>query len=63
MRGSPHAHCVLWVKDAPTIEKDSGDVVCAFIDKYITSVIPPIAPENEHDIKLMENLQKQIHSD
>ena len=23
----------------------------------------PIAPENEHDIKLMDNLQKQTHSD
>ena len=46
MRGSPHAHCLLWVKDAPKIHKDPDDVVCAFIDKYITAVIPPIAPEN-----------------
>ena len=45
-------------KDGPKIDKDPDDVVCAFIDKYITAVIPPIAPENEHDIKLMENLQK-----
>ena len=58
MRGSPHAHCLLWVKDAPKIDKDPDDVVCTFIDKYITAVIPPIAPENEHHIKLMENLQK-----
>ena len=63
MRGSPHAHCLLWVKDAPKIDKDPDDVVCAFIDKYITAVIPTIAPENEHDIKLMENLQKHTHSD
>ena len=63
MRGSPHAHCLLWVKDAPKIDKDTDDVVCAFIDKYITAVIPPIAPENEHHIKLMENLQKHTHSD
>ena len=62
MRGLPHAHCLLWVKDAPKIDKDP-DNVCAFIDKYITAVIPPIAPENEHDIKLMENLQKHTHSD
>ena len=39
------------------------DVVCALIDKDIIAVIPPIAPENEHDIKLMENLQKHAHSD
>ena len=57
MRGSPHAHCLLWVKDAPKIDKDQDDLVCAFIDKYITAVIPPIAPENKHHIKLMENLQ------
>ena len=63
MRGSPHAHCLMWVKDAPKIDKDPGDVFCAFTDKYITAVIPPIRPENEHHIKLMENLQKHTHSD
>ena len=63
MRGSPHAHCLLWIKDAPQIDKDPDDVVYAFIDKYITPVIPSIAPEKEHDIKLMENLQKHTHSD
>ena len=54
IRGPPHVHCLLWVKDAPKIDKDSDYVVCAFIDKYITAVIPRIAPENEHHIKLME---------
>ena len=43
--------------------KDPDDVVCDFIDKYITAVIPPITTENEHQIKLMENLQKYMHSD
>ena len=36
MRGSPHAHCLLWVKYSPKIDKDPDAVVCAFIDKYIT---------------------------
>ena len=63
MRGSPHAHCLLWVKDAPKFDKDPDNIVCAFIDKYITAVIPPIAPENENHIKLMEHLQKHTHSD
>ena len=63
MRGSPHAHCLLWVKDATKIDKGPDDVVCAFIHKYITAVIPPIAPANEHHIKLMENLQEHTHSD
>ena len=60
MGGSPHAHFLLWVMDASKIDKDPDDV--AFIDKYITAVIPPVAPENEHDIKLMDNLQKHTHS-
>ena len=63
MRGSPHAHCLLWVKDAPKIDKDPDDVVCAFIDKYITAMIPSVTSENEHHIKLMDSLQKHTHSD
>ena len=63
MRGSPHAHCSLWVKNAPKIDKDSDDVDNAFIDKYITAVIPPVAPENEHQINLIFNQQKHTHSD
>ena len=60
---APHAHCLLWVKDAPKIDKDPDDVMCAFIDKYITAVIPPVTSENEHNIKLMNNLQKHTHSE
>ena len=63
MRGSPDAHCLLCVKDAPKIDKDPDDVVCAFIGKYITAVIPPVTSENEHGIKLMDSLQKHTHSD
>ena len=63
MRGSPHAHCLLWVKDAPKIDKDPDDVVCAFIDKYITAVIPPVTSEIKHHIKLMNNLQKHTLSE
>ena len=63
MRGSPHAHCLLWVKNAPKIDKDPDDVICAFIDKCIIAVVPPVAPENEHYINLMVNLQKHTHSD
>ena len=47
----------------PKIDKDPDDIVCAFIDKYITAVKLSIAPENEHHIKLIENLQKHTHSD
>ena len=63
MRGSAHAYYLMWVKDAPKIDKDPDVIVCAFIGKYITAVIPSVAPENEHDIKLTDNLQKHTHSD
>ena len=39
-RGSPHAHCVIWVKDAPKYGIDSDEEVCAFIDQYITCAVP-----------------------
>ena len=45
------------------IDKDPDDVVCAFVDKYITAVIPPVTSENENHIKLMDSLQKHTHSD
>ena len=54
---------LVWVKDAPKIDKDPDDVVCALIDKYITAVRPPVTPENEHHIKHMDSLQKHTHSD
>ena len=63
MHGSPHAHCLLWVQDAPKIDRDPDEVVCAFIDKHITATLPTKTHENEHNIKLMENFQKHTHSD
>ena len=63
MRGSPHAHCLLWVKDAPKIYQDPDDIVCKFIDKYITATIPNHTNRNKNDIALMESLQKLFHSD
>ena len=34
-RGSPHAHCVIWVKDAPKYGINDNAEVCDFIDQYI----------------------------
>ena len=39
-RGSPHAHCVVWVKNAPKFGIDSDEDVCNFIDKYISVAVP-----------------------
>ena len=56
-------HCLLWVKDSPKINEDPDEVVCQFIDKYITAQIPEPMDQNEIDIKLMKQLQKHVHSD
>ena len=63
MRGSPHAHCLLWVKDTPKINQDSDDDVCTFIDKYITVMMPKGVLEMENDVNIMKSLQKHTHSD
>ena len=58
-RGSPHAHCVIWVKDAPKYGIDSDEDVCEFIDKYITCSIP----QTEGKLKeLVLLLQRHVHS-
>ena len=63
MRGSPHAHCLLWVKNAPNINQDSDDDVCRFIDKYITAAVPKGVLESESDANLMKSFKKHTHSD
>ena len=58
-RGSPHAHCVIWVKDAPEYDVDHNDKVCDFIDQYISCKVP------KDDCRLKELvmlLQKHKHS-
>ena len=58
-RGSPHAHNVIWVKNAPKFDSDSNEDVCNFIDRYVTCAIP------EDDCKLKELvllLQQHKHS-
>ena len=63
MRGSPHAHSLLWVKDALKIDEDPDEVVCKFIEKYITATIPNDTNRDKQDMTLVESLQKHAHSD
>ena len=58
-RGSPHAHCVIWVKDAPKYDTDDCDNVCAFIDQYIICAIPS---EQGKLKELVQLLQQHKHS-
>jgi hypothetical protein len=45
--GSPHAHYIIWIKDAPKYDVDN-DNVCIFIDQYISCSIP--SEEKLHNI-------------
>ena len=59
-RGSPHAHCVLWVKGAPAHD-DNEDILRNFIDRYVTCILP--TPEEDEQMnKLVSELQRHTHS-
>ncbi|XP_062618787.1 uncharacterized protein LOC134280394 [Saccostrea cucullata] len=47
-RGSPHIHCLLWVKNAPRLGKNTDKEICSFVDKYITCSLPD--PEKDPDL-------------
>ena len=57
-RGSPHAHCLFWVENAPRIDKNTDAEVTRFIDTYITCETP-----SEADAELYEVVNSvQRHS-
>ena len=57
-RGSPHAHTILWIKDAPKLGVHSDEDVCNFIDQYISCS----APEDADLAHLVFKVQKHRHS-
>ena len=61
-RGSPHAHCLLWVKNSPRIDVDSDEEVCNFIDEYISGEIPDNEEGNEEIQELVKKLETHSHS-
>ena len=62
VRGTPHAHCLLWVKDAPRVDINSDEEVCQFVDKYINGMVPSDIPENEDIRDLVLKLQTHRHN-
>jgi len=59
MRGSPHAHCLIWVKDGPDVDKAPLDKLTDFFSKYIYVNIP----DNDELLKdLVIKLQRPSHS-
>nr|DAA01286.1 TPA_exp: replicase/helicase/endonuclease [Danio rerio] len=62
-RGSPHIHCLFWVKDAPEFETDQDQVVCDFIDKYISCKLPDPNRDSElHKIVTEVQMHSRNHS-
>ena len=58
-RGSPHAHCVIWVKDAPKHIESPDSEVCDFIDQYVSCALPA---EDGKLKELVLHLQQHKHS-
>jgi len=59
MRGSPHAHCLIWIKDGPDVDKAPLDKLTEFFSKYIYVNIP----ENDEFLKdLVTKVQRHSHS-
>ena len=58
-RGSPHAHTLMWVKDAPKLGTSNEEEVKWFIEKYVSCSLPEDDEELRH---LVESLQIHNHS-
>ena len=62
-RGSPHAHCLLWVDGAPRVDVDSDEDVCAFVDKYVSGCIPnENKPSDKRIAKMVKRFETHKHS-
>ncbi|KAI2646116.1 OVARIAN TUMOR DOMAIN-containing deubiquitinating enzyme 10 [Labeo rohita] len=60
-RGSPHVHCLFWIKNAPQTDKHSDEEVVEFIDKYISCDVPTDNVEL-HSIVTSVQLHSKHHS-
>ena len=58
-RGSPHAHTLFWVKDAPKLGYSDEKDVKSFIDNYVLCSLPKHDEELQN---LVESLQVHRHS-
>ncbi|VDI50596.1 Hypothetical predicted protein, partial [Mytilus galloprovincialis] len=62
-RGSPHAHCLFWIEDAPVIDTDDDKTVCDFVDKYVSCQIPDKTVDPElHSIVTSVQQHSKNHS-
>ena len=60
-RGSPHAHCFIWVKDSPLLTEETTDSFVEFIDQHVQAYLPdPISEPELH--QLVKMYQTHAHS-
>ena len=60
-RGSPHAHCFLWVKFYSSLNENTLDIFADYIDKYISAYLPD--PLQFPDLyNLVKTYQTHTHS-
>ena len=55
-RGSPHIHMLVWIENAPTLERNSEEEIVQFVDQYLTC-----SADNKETTNLV-NLQTHKHS-
>ena len=60
--GSPHAHCLLWVEGAPKIDVDDDRVICGFIDKYVSGMVPWDSESTRNIRELVTKFETHSHS-
>ena len=58
-RGSPHAHTLIWVKDAPKLDDQTDEDVCNFIDQHVSCELPNDDPVLE---TMVRRVQTHTHS-
>ena len=58
-RGSPHAHTILWIKDAPKIGVNTDEEIAQFIDRYQSCSLPV---DDDEMRELVTSLQTHVHS-
>jgi hypothetical protein len=60
-RGSPHAHGVLWIKDAPNPEESEPEEIEKFISMYVSAELP--SQDKQKDLyDLVNQVQRHTHS-
>ena len=59
--GSQHAHCLLWVKNAPHADVDDDEIVCNFIDRYVLGLIPEDTLVDKNIAQLVRQYETHAH--